>query len=147
LRLQGWRTFNGVLVLAGFTNGVLGVDPDARMATSGEVAVEAVILFVPQLVVWPLMMLVGLGIQAINPWSARRWEYPTWDQNPFDFSQPLRFSHMLVAPLAATAIGSALAAFWRPLRSGWEIGAPLGMASGLWLGLQIVWRAYKWKHQ
>ena len=42
----------------------------------------------------PLMLLFVIGTQAINPFSAKVWELPSWHSNPFNLKQPLQFFHL-----------------------------------------------------
>lgn len=34
-----------------------------------------------------------IGLQAFNSMSAKTWSRPNWKHNPFNFKQPLQFSH------------------------------------------------------
>ena len=147
---RGWLVARVSLTALTFLSTLIGPHSNLRFFEDPDpvLGVLGVVLLVGfQVLVWPVMFLFVLGIQALNPRSARTWVYPTWHDNPFDFSQPLRFFHMVVFMMAAAAIGAALSALWQPFEPVWDVGGPLGMALGGWLGLQVVWRVCAWKHQ
>ncbi len=39
-------------------------------------------------------MLLVIGIQAVNPWSAKVWLRPSWLADPFSLRQPCQFFHL-----------------------------------------------------
>jgi hypothetical protein len=41
----------------------------------------------------PVALLFVVGIQAVNPYSAKIWTRPSWYANPFNLRQPLQFFH------------------------------------------------------
>lgn len=53
----------------------------------------------------PIMMLIVIGIQYINPSSAKPWQSPSWWVNPFNFSQPYQFFHMAFYAFIACGVG------------------------------------------
>ena len=142
-----WLFARAALAAVVFIAGLIGLGAHRQLPESANPGIGLAVIVAFQLVAWPIMLLLVLGLQAINPFSARTWEYPRWSDNPFRFSQPLRFFHMAIFTMAAAALGTSLSALWRPVEPVMEIGAPLGMAGGLWLGLQAVWRVYAWKHR
>jgi hypothetical protein len=52
------------------------------------------------------IMLVVIGLQRINPWSASAWQYPDWALNPFELREPVQFFHFTGYVLLAAGLGS-----------------------------------------
>lgn len=86
----------------------------------------------------PVGLLLVLGLQVINPRSAKLWLRPSWQLNPFNFRQPLQFFHLA----AYVCLGQALAVLARLAVSHVsfyvEALVPVAMAIGIFLGLQLV---------
>jgi hypothetical protein len=66
-------------------------------------------------------MLFIVGVQRLNPRSARVWRYPNWSINPFVLREPLQFFHLGGFFFLAGGAGSALGQLFR--------GQALGLAS------------------
>lgn len=63
-------------------------------AASESVADEVEWWSVPLVLLFSVVSVVILvGIQAVNPLSAREWRPPSWDATPFDLGQPLQVVH------------------------------------------------------
>jgi hypothetical protein len=93
----------------------------------------------------PVMLLLLLGIQALNPRSDPKWTFPAWDDNVLNFGQPLRFFHFIGTLMAATAVGASLSIMLGRTTDYWPIGGAGGLAMGLWLGVRLCWRMFSHK--
>ena len=57
----------------------------------------------------PVMLILVLSIQFINPDSGSIWQSPSWWTNPFNFSQPYQFFHLAFWAFFASGIGLSIA--------------------------------------
>lgn len=53
-------------------------------------------------------LLFVIGVQRINPLSAKLWRYPKWSINPFQMREPLQFFHFAGYFMLASGVGTAL---------------------------------------
>lgn len=53
-------------------------------------------------------LLFVVGMQRINPWSAKLWRYPKWSINPFQIREPLQFFHFGGYFMLASGAGTLL---------------------------------------
>ena len=87
-------------------------------------------------------MIVGLlfviGMQAVNPWSAKVWNKPSWAANPFSFSQPCQFFHLAAWFFMASGVGALIGRVLA--HRALDVGVPLLFAMGLGgrVGLVLV---------
>lgn len=42
---------------------------------------------------FPIAMIILIGVQVVNPRSAKLWHHPSWISNPFNFRDPIQFFH------------------------------------------------------
>lgn len=89
------------------------------------------------------VMLV-IGLQVLNPRSARIWTEPDWYTNPFLLSQPLQFSYLCGAYLIAAGVGAIALAQLKDL-AGLEPYLPLVMGIGVLVGIRLCSRLYSRK--
>lgn len=70
----------------------------------------------PFLIVAFVFGIVGLlfvvGMQRINPLSAKLWRFPKWSINPFQMREPLQFFHFAGYFMLASGAGTALHHFF-----------------------------------
>lgn len=85
----------------------------------------------------PLAILFLVGIQAINPYSAKVWCKPSWDINPFLFRQPLQFFHLGAYHFIAGGIVGCLTLFYRDKEAAPLAVSLLSVGVGVWLGVQL----------
>lgn len=52
-----------------------------------------------------IAMLFVVGMQRLNPWTAKEWRYPSWTLNPFQLREPLLFFHFGAYFMLASGIG------------------------------------------
>lgn len=63
-------------------------------------------------VVIPIMVLLVLGVQFINPSSGSTWYAPSWWVNPFSFSQPYQFCHLAFYFFLAGGVGTSISSIY-----------------------------------
>ena len=90
------------------------------------------------LVFCPVGLVFILGIQIINPRSAKIWLRPSWQLNPFNFQQPLQFFHLGVYVCLAQAFVVLARLAVSQVSFYVEALVPLAMAAGIFIGLQFV---------
>lgn len=86
-----------------------------------------------------------LGLQAINPRSAKLWLRPSWQLNPFNFRQPLQFFHLGAYVCLAQALVVLARLAVSQVSFYVEALVPLAMAIGVLLGLQFVTLVFRAK--
>jgi hypothetical protein len=71
---------------------------------------------IPFLIAAFIFGIVGLlfvvGMQRINPLSAKLWRYPNWSINPFQLREPLQFFHFGGYFMLASGAGTTLHQFF-----------------------------------
>jgi hypothetical protein len=97
------------------------------------------------LIAVPFMLLLVVGFQAFNPFSARRWTKPTWFSNPFNLRDPLQFFHMGAYHFLAGGLGALLSVPFRGI-----IALPMALlllacGAGVLLGIQLCIATLRWK--
>jgi hypothetical protein len=68
-------------------------------------------------------LLILLGIQVLNPRSARVWRRPSWEVNPFLLTEPLQFWHCAAYHLLAMGVIACITLVYRGAE-----GAPLAVS-------------------
>ena len=139
LRTNAWFAVRVVLVLFGGLGG--------WATNEGEPSAEVYGPWWYSLALVPItgvMIVALLAVQAVNPWSAKVWQPPSWYANPFDFSQPLQFFHLAAWHFLAGGSVSILQAFVRT-RPQLIPEALLVTAVGVgaWLGVRVSERVFK----
>jgi hypothetical protein len=86
----------------------------------------------------PIGLVLVLGLQLINPRSAKAWFRPSWHLNPFNFRQPLQFFHLGAYVCLAQALVVLARLAVSQVSFYVEALVPLVMAAGILLGLQLV---------
>ena len=115
------------------------------MAPAPDGAVGALVQGGAVCLVAAVMLMILIGIQAVNPRSATSWEYPAWTESFLDFSGPLRFFHFGAWYFAAAAAGALLGWLTRGVENLWLVSTASGAAIGTWLGVYVAWRLCKSK--
>ena len=93
----------------------------------------------------PVALTLVLGLQVLNPRSAKNWRRPSWSINPFNFREPIQFFHLgaYVCLAQGVAIIIRLATSSVPFYV--EALVPLVMACGVLVGLQVVMFVFRSK--
>lgn len=93
----------------------------------------------------PIGLLFVLGLQVINPRSAKAWLHPSWHLNPFNFRQPLQFFHLGAYVCLAQALVVLVRLVVSQTSFYIEALVPLAMAAGVLLGLKLVMLVFRAK--
>jgi len=79
----------------------------------------------------PIGLLFVLGLQIINPRSAKLWLRPSWQLNPFNFRQPHQFFHLAAYACLAQALVVLVRLVVSQVSFYVEVLVPLAMATGI----------------
>jgi len=90
-------------------------------------------------------MLFVIGIQAVNPWSAKVWLRPTWLANPISFSQPCQFFHLCAWYFMASGLGSFVGRVLSHQPVNADVPLLFAFGIGVRVGLFLVQFAFRWK--
>ena len=55
-----------------------------------------------------IALLLVIGVQRLNPYSAPTWRYPSWSVSPFSLREPLQFFHFCGFFFLAGGVGGAV---------------------------------------
>lgn len=95
------------------------------------------------LIFTPVVVLLLVGLQAINPFSARIWRRPSWYTNPLLFTEPLQFFHLAAFYFLASGAGVLLGLPLGSL-SGFPVAVVL-LSIGLCVGVRLCISIFTWK--
>ena len=93
----------------------------------------------------PVALVFVLGLQVVNPLSAKEWRHPSWNANPFNFSEPLQFFHLGAYVCLVQGVVTIARVAVSPVQFYVESLVPLAMAAGIFVGLQLVMRVFSSK--
>ena len=90
-------------------------------------------------------MLFVIGIQAVNPLSAKVWLKPAWLANPFSLRQPCQSFHLVAWYFMASGLGAFVARVLshRPVNA--DVPVLFAFGLGFRVGLFLVEFAFRWK--
>jgi hypothetical protein len=83
-------------------------------------------------------MVLVLGIQRVNPRSARVWHRPLWDSNPFNFKDPLQFFQLGAFVFLADAVVTLIRWMFSSVPFYLELLVPPAMGLGILLGSRLT---------
>ncbi|HEV2622041.1 MAG TPA: hypothetical protein VGU65_08130 [Frateuria sp.] len=83
-------------------------------------------------------MVLVLGLQAANPFSAKQWLRPSWRSNPLNFRQPMQFFHLGAYVCLAQGLVLLLRLVFSHVPFYLEALVPMVMALGILVGLELV---------
>ena len=93
----------------------------------------------------PLMLLLVIGIQAVNPFSDDKWTVPTHRSNPLRLGNPLLFFHFGAFIGGASGLGMLVSSLWNGLFVA-AFGAVVVLGSIMSLvGVRLCSRVFKHK--
>jgi hypothetical protein len=95
----------------------------------------------------PIAMVVVLGVQRINPYSAKVWHHPSWTSNPFNFRDPIQFFHFAAITTTAQGIVVLVRVSLASFPFYVEALVPLAMGLGVWVGVRVVTALYRSKFE
>lgn len=127
-----WGLLRVALVLfAAVASFFVPLEPQAQPPISW-LALAAIFVFCP------VGLLFVLGIQVVNPWSAKIWRRPSWMLNPFNFREPLQFFHLGAYVCLAQGIVTLARVAYSSTSFYVEALLPLVMGFGILAGVQIA---------
>lgn len=91
----------------------------------------------------PLGLTFIIGIQALNPYSAKNWRKPSWDINPFLFKEPLQFFHLGSFHFLAGGLVACTTLLDRGKAAAPLAVSLLSIGIGVWLGVQLCMILFK----
>jgi hypothetical protein len=85
--MSKWIIIRTILIIAAFV--LSAVSGEGSKPTE-----DVPLLFLPIAFIFGVIaLLFVVGVQRINPWSAKLWRYPDWSINPFQMREPIQFFH------------------------------------------------------
>jgi len=122
---------SAVIGFAGISSAFSPVNPSASAVVGWEAVAVGFVFF-------PVIVFIGLGV--LLPFSRKRlkWRAPSWNVNPFDFSQPEQFFHMAGYGMLAIGAGSVVAELWGTGAISASAMAPAAIGVGVLVGLQLL---------
>lgn len=137
--MQNWTIIRIVLIATAFLISAFGGQDQSQPEQIPTVFLQIVLM------VGVIGLPFIIGIQRINPWSAKVWRYPTWSANPFQPREPLQFFHFGGYFMLGAGTGSLLnqLAMGLPLHTSNSTLVIFG--AGLLIGVQICTWLYKSK--
>ena len=94
----------------------------------------------------PVALVFMIGIQAINPMSAKVWRKPNWNLNPINFKDPVQFFHLGAYVMLAQGIVTLCRILFAKVPFYPEALLPAAMGVGMLLGIQIVMLTFRKKY-
>ncbi|HUO44928.1 MAG TPA: hypothetical protein VMT94_08495 [Burkholderiales bacterium] len=94
----------------------------------------------------PIGLLFVIGIQAINPMSAKVWHKPNWNLNPMNFKDPVQFFHLGAYVMLAQGIVTLCRISFSNVLFYPEALLPIVMGVGMLFGIQIVMLVFRKKY-
>ena len=61
----------------------------------------------------PFSLIIVLGLQLLKKHSAEIWKKPSWFLNPFNFTQPLQFSHFASFFSISFGLSALISLLWK----------------------------------
>jgi hypothetical protein len=97
--------------------------------------------------VLPIALVVILGVQRINPSSAKTWTRPSWSSNFLNFRDPIQFFYF--AAFLSVAQGVAVLAKIALTGTQFYVEAlvPIAIGAGAWLGVKLAMLLYRSKFE
>lgn len=139
--MNKWTYIRGTIIVVGIIATFFTPLSSQAMPSIDPYALLMIFIFCP------VGLLFVLGIQVVNPMSAKYWRRPSWQLNPFNFSEPLQFFHLGTYVLFAQGIVLLLRIVTSSTPFYYEALVPLVMGAGIFIGLQLVMFIFKRKIQ
>ena len=94
----------------------------------------------------PFALLFVVGIQAVNPFSAKVWRKPDWNLNPLNFKDPVQFFHFGAYILLVQGGVTLCRIYFLEVPFYPGVLFPLVMGIGTLLGIQIIMLIFRSKY-
>ncbi len=92
-------------------------------------------------VVTPILMVLVLSLVALGPRSRNGWTYPAWSDSLLRVFEPLRGFHFGAFMIGSSALGAAAANVIDGRTDYWPV-VGIGLAAGMWIGVNVAWRLH-----
>jgi hypothetical protein len=86
----------------------------------------------------PIALVLVIGLQRLNPRSAKTWKHPSWSTNPFTLRDPIQFFYLAALLSITQGIVAVLRIFVVAVPLYPEAFVPLIMGIGTWFGVKMV---------
>lgn len=86
----------------------------------------------------PIGLIFVIGIQAINPMTAKIWHKPNWNLSPLNFKEPLQFFHFGAYVFLAQGVVTLLRIVFSSVSFYLEALLPLVVWISMLIGIQLV---------
>jgi hypothetical protein len=93
----------------------------------------------------PLMLIVVIGFQRINPFSAKVWYSNSMWLNPFNPAQPYQFFTLVGQMMLLLGLSNLVASAINPSKIG-AVAEPLATGVGLLLGIKLCQLVFRGKN-
>ncbi len=95
----------------------------------------------------PVVLLFVVGIQAINPYSAKVWRKPNWNINPLNFRDPVHFFHFGAYVMLVQGIITSLRVSFSTVTFYPEAMIALVMGVSILIAVHLIMLAYRSKYR
>lgn len=140
MNISKWKLLRiGLIVFIAASSLFTPLEPQAKPPI-GWTALGAIFIFIP------VGLLLLVGIQAVNPLSAKVWRKPNWNLNPFNFRDPVQFFYFGAYIMLAQGVVTLCRFPFSKAPFYPESLIPLVMGVGMLLGVQIIMLAFRSKY-
>ncbi len=138
--MSKWKLLRiGLIVFVAVSSLFTPLEPQAKPPI-GWAELGAIFIFIP------LGLLFVIGIQAVNPLSAKVWRKPDWNLNPFNLRDPVQFFYFGAFLMLAQGIVTLCRFPFSNASFYPESLIPLVMGVGMLLSVQIIMFAFRSKY-
>ncbi|MBR9813548.1 hypothetical protein GYB61_06795 [bacterium] len=88
-----------------------------------------------------------IGLQALNPLSAKVWRVPAWHRNPFNFRDPGQFFHLGAFVFLAQGVVMLVRFVFSSVAFYPELLLPLAIGGSVLIGLSLVSVVFRFKYR
>jgi hypothetical protein len=132
MRHSKWFWYRIVLTVSGGLQGVWFTSPES-VESSNVGWMDCLLVFAFA----ALGLQAVIGVQAINPRSAKTWRKPSWEINPFLLQEPLQFFHFAAYSCLAAGIVACFTLLYGDPAAASLAVMLLSAGAGLRLGVQL----------
>ena len=93
-----------------------------------------------------LAILFVVGMQVVNPLSAKVWHKPDWNLNPFSLKDPIQFFHFAAYIMLVQGAVVLSRLLFSNIPFYLEILVPLVIGSGVLIGIKLAMHLFKVKY-
>jgi hypothetical protein len=93
-----------------------------------------------------LALLFVVGMQVVNPLSAKVWHKPDWNRNPFNLKDPIQFFHLAAYIMFAQGAVVLSRLLFSNIPFYLESLVPLVIGAGVLIGIKLAMHLFKVKY-